>query len=169
MNSFLKQISVFVGLVLFQTLVLNNINIHGVLNPYSYILFILLMPIETSGWAILILSLAMGLSIDVFAGTMGMHAFATVMLGGLRQSVINILSQKGQDLGKYPSIKTRGFTWMALYMSILTFIHHFAYFFIESWSAGAFKYLIYRIFLSVIMSVFIMILFLYAFKSSDKK
>ena len=144
MNSFIKKIFVFIGLILFQTLVLNNINIHGVLNPYIYFLFILLLPFETTGWGVLLLSMFLGLILDFFAGTVGMHAFAAVMVGGLRLFVINVISQKGQDLGKYPTIKTRGFTWMALYISILTIIHHFTYFFIESWSTGAFRFLFFN-------------------------
>lgn len=169
MSSFFKYISIFIGLTLFQVLVLNNINISGVINPYTYILFVLLLPFEISGWALLLVSFLTGITIDLFTGTIGMHAFSSVIVGGLRPIIINLISQKGQDLGKNPSIQTRGFTWMMLYMSILTLIHHLVYFTIETWSAGVFGNVIFRILLSTLMSIFIMVLFLYAFKSSDKK
>lgn len=169
MSNIFKYIFVFVGLTLFQTLVLNNINISGVINPYIYLLFILLLPFEISGWLLLLLSFLTGISIDLFTGTIGMHAFSAVMVGGLRPLVISLISQKGQDLGKYPSIENRGFSWMILYIIILTLLHHFVYFSIESWSAGVFGFVIFRIILSTVMSVFIIVLLLYAFKSSDKK
>jgi len=165
-SDLLKKISIFIGLVLFQVLVLNNVNIGGLINPYVYVLFILLLPIDISGWLLLMLSFFTGITIDIFSGTLGMHAFATVMMGFLRPSVISLISQKGQDLGKYPGLKTRGFTWMLLYFVLSVSIHHFTYFIIESWSAATFSLVLLRIILSAVISIFIMVLFLYAFKSS---
>jgi hypothetical protein len=156
----------FFGLVLFQVLVLNNVNVGGLVNPYVYVLFILLLPIDVSGWMLLFLSFLTGITIDVFSGTIGMHAFATVMMGFSRPSVIALISQRGQDLGKYPSLKTRGFTWMLLYFVLSVTIHHFTYFIIESWSAATFSLVLLRIVFSAAISIFIMVLFLYAFKSS---
>jgi hypothetical protein len=156
----------FFGLVLFQVLVLNNVNVGGLVNPYIYVLFILLLPIDISGWMLLFLSFLTGITIDVFSGTLGMHAFATVMMGFSRPSVIGLISQRGQDLGKYPSLKTRGFTWMLLYFILSVTIHHFTYFIIESWSAATFSLVLLRIVFSAVISIFIMVLFLYAFKSS---
>jgi hypothetical protein len=156
----------FFGLVLFQVLVLNNVNVGGLVNPYIYVLFILLLPIDISGWMLLFLSFLTGITIDVFSGTLGMHAFATVMMGFSRPSVIGLISQRGQDLGKYPSLKTRGFTWMLLYFILSVTIHHFTYFIIESWSAATFSLVLLRIVFSAVISIFIMVLFLYVFKSS---
>ena len=57
----------FVFLVLLQVLVLNNIQLSGYINPYFYVLFILLLPFETANWLLLILAFALGISIDVLS------------------------------------------------------------------------------------------------------
>jgi rod shape-determining protein MreD len=165
-NDALKQILIFLGLVFFQVLVLNNINISGLVNPYVYFLAILLLPIEISGWLLLLISFGLGITIDLFSGTPGMHSFATVTLGYLRPGIISLISQKGQDLGKLPNLKNRGLSWMLLYFILAVSVHHLVYFTIEAWSAAVFGLVVLRILASTVVSIFIMVLFLYAFKSS---
>ena len=72
----LKNIFRFIILVLVQVLVLNNIQFLGYINPYIYILFILSLPVRTPRWASLLLAFVLGLTIDIFANTPGMHASA---------------------------------------------------------------------------------------------
>jgi hypothetical protein len=56
MNIILKNIIRFVVLVLIQVAILNNIQVSGFVNPYMYILFILLLPFEIPNWLLLVLS-----------------------------------------------------------------------------------------------------------------
>ena len=74
----------FVFLILFQVLVLNNLHLSIYLNPYAYILFILILPFETPGWLVLSLGFVLGLIMDAFCNTLGMHSVATVLLAFLR-------------------------------------------------------------------------------------
>lgn len=71
----------FIALVLIQVLIMNKVNFYGFLNPYIYILFILLLPFETPGWLLLVLSFSMGLTVDLFSGTLGLHAASSVFAG----------------------------------------------------------------------------------------
>ena len=77
-------------LVLIQVLALNNIQFLGFLNPYIYILFILSLPVKLPNWITLLLAFVLGLTIDAFSNTMGMHAFATVLVAFLRGGIINL-------------------------------------------------------------------------------
>ena len=158
----------FIGLVLFQVLVLNNVNVNGLINPYIYPLFILLLPMEISGWVLLLLAFGTGLTIDVFSGTLGMHAFATVLMAALRPTVIDRISQRNQELTKSPSIQGQGFTWMLLYFVFLISIHNLVYFTIEYWSLMAMGKVLLKFALNSITSIFIIFLILYAFESSKK-
>lgn len=157
------------GLVLFQVLILNNVNVGGLVNPYVYPLFILLLPIEIAGWGLLLLAFGLGITIDVFAGTLGMHAFATVLMTVLRPAVISRISQRGSDMGKLPSLGNQGFTWMLLYSTFLVAVHHLSYFIVEYWSVNAFGVVMLKFLVNTIVSMLIMFLLLYAFKSSKKK
>ena len=58
----------FLVLLCTQVLVLDNINLFGYVEPMLYIWFILLLPIKTPKWLVLILSFLMGFCVDIFAG-----------------------------------------------------------------------------------------------------
>ena len=75
-NSILRFGLIFILLILLQVLLFNNIQFSGYINPYVYILFILLLPVEIPAWILLLLSFAAGGIIDFFSGSPGMHASA---------------------------------------------------------------------------------------------
>ena len=78
MVSALQNILRFIFLILIQVFLLDNIQFMGYINPMIYVLFILLLPVRFPRWALLISAFAMGLIIDVFSNTAGMHTFALV-------------------------------------------------------------------------------------------
>jgi rod shape-determining protein MreD len=63
----------FLFLALLQVVVLNNVGLFNLFNPYLYILFIILLPFETAPFFVLLFSFLLGLSIDTFSSTDGMH------------------------------------------------------------------------------------------------
>ena len=75
MKMVLQNIVSFIVLVLVQVLVLNNIHFMGYINPYIYILFILLLPVRFSRHFTLILAFVLGLIIDAFSNTYGVRIF----------------------------------------------------------------------------------------------
>lgn len=168
MNTLIKQISVFFALLLFQVLVLNNVNINGYINPYVYPLFILLLPFDVRGWGMLLLAFALGSLVDVFNATPGIHSFSLMIVAFIRPSIISFISQKGQDEGKCPGFKHKDFSWMLVYLGLCMIVHQFFYFIIEAWSWALLGQTLLRLILSWFMSIFIMIILLFAFKSSKK-
>lgn len=167
MNNTIKHIGIFLGLLILQTLVLNQINVNGFINPYVFPLFIILIPFDAKPWVLLLAAFAFGFIIDLFNGTMGMHAFAATFMAFLRPYFLNTFQPKSEKYN-FPSLKNNGFTWLLVYVFSMLAIHHFFYFFIE---AGTFKGFFHTFFLflgSLFSSVFISFLLLYTFKSSDK-
>lgn len=131
-NEILKYTGLFVVLLAIQVLLLNNIQFSGYVNPYVYILFILLLPFEISSWMILLLSFATGIVIDLTTGTLGLHTAATVFAGFSRPWVLQLISpHDGYETGDVPGIKTYGLRWFLSYIVIITLLHHFALFYIE--------------------------------------
>ena len=85
MNSVITQhIIRFIVLVLVQALILNNINFLGYINPYIYVLFILLYPINNNRLLFLFVSFLLGLSVDLFLDSGGVHAAASVAIAYAR-------------------------------------------------------------------------------------
>jgi len=123
----------FTLLVFLQLFVLNNIQFSGFVNPYLYILFIMLLPFEISGWFMLILAFVLGLVIDVASVTIGYHTMATVFMAYFRFHLLRYIAPRdGYEPGMSPTLQSLGFSWFFKYTSILTLAHHIVLFWIES-------------------------------------
>jgi rod shape-determining protein MreD len=149
----------FVILVLLQILVFNNIQISGYLVPYIYILFVLLLPFETPGWLLLLSGFALGLSVDMFTHTLGMHTAATVFMAFMRLHVLQTIAPRdGYETGTFPRIYYYGFEWFLKYTLVLVFAHHFILFYIEVFRFTDFFSTLLRVVLSSLFSVILIIL-----------
>jgi rod shape-determining protein MreD len=158
MSLILKNIIRFLVLVLIQVAILNNIQVSGFVNPYLYILFILLLPFEIPNWILLVLSFLLGISIDIFSGTVGMHASACVFMGYIRPYILNFLSLRdGYEIGTYPGISYYGFAWFFKYALILIIAHHSFLFTIETFSFANFSETIFRIIFSSFFTLVLVI------------
>lgn len=148
MSNLLKNIIRFILLILVQVFVLNKIILYELINPYLYLLFILLLPINIPRPALLFLGLVTGLCIDMFMNTMGMHAAACVLIAYLRPFILNILSPQGgfeMTAGKSPSLSTLGLVPFITYATILILIHHAVYFTLEVFGFSNLWYLLLKI------------------------
>lgn len=154
-----RNILRFAVLVLFQVLILNNVQINGYLNPYVYILFILLLPFETPNWLMLVTAFLLGLTVDLFTQTPGIHAFASVFMAFTRPFVLNILSPRdGYGSGTYPRVYYYGFEWFLKYALALVFIHHFVLFFVEVFRISGFFHTLLRTVVSTLFSTLIIVI-----------
>jgi rod shape-determining protein MreD len=156
---FTQNITRFFILVLIQALLLNNIHFSGFVNPYIYILFILLLPFETPGWLLLIIGFFTGLTIDLFSGTLGMHATATTFAAYTRPFVLNIIAPRdGYESRTQPTLRYYDIFWIIRFSVIIILIHHSTLFFIEVFRFSGFFYTILRIFLSSIFTFVLIII-----------
>lgn len=170
MNNIAKNILRFILLVVLQVLVFSNINLSGYINPYIYILFILLLPFETPGWLLLLSGFVLGIVIDMFSGTMGMHTAATVFMAFCRPGVISYLSAgKERDSGAGPDIKDMGLYWVISYSLFLTTLHHLLYFYLETFRLSEFFITFARALLSIFLTSLLIILSQLLFSRSNKR
>ena len=157
--SALKYLLVFVVSVLLQVLFCNNILIARVIAPFIYILFIILLPFDTPRSLLLFLSLALGLTIDVFTNTPGVHASATLIIGFLRPVILDLItSRETLESVPAPRVKTMGFHWFVTYTIFMVVIHHFFLFFIEAFTFDGFLLTLLRIILSSVLSIALILL-----------
>jgi hypothetical protein len=153
---FLKNIGRFVFLILFQVLILNNIQFSGFINPYFYIYFILLLPFETPRWLLLLSAFLLGISLDAFTNTFGLNAAACVLIAFLRPFVISAISTGTEFMtGHSPSLKNQGVKWFAYYSIILVLVHHFTLFYLEIFRFTEFFQTLLRVLLSSIFTLLI--------------
>jgi rod shape-determining protein MreD len=141
-------------LILLQVLLFNNIQFSGYVNPYIYIMFILLLPVEIPSWSLLLLSFATGLIMDFFSGSPGMHTSATVLVGFVRPYVLRIVSPRdGYEPGSDPSMVIYGFRWFLSYTLLVVLIHHTTLFYLEVFRFAEFFRTMLRVLLSALFSI----------------
>ena len=126
-NSVLKTILSFIGLILLQVIVCSNINFLGDLNPYVYVIFILLYPVTKNRLLFIFLSFLLGFSIDLFLDSGGMHAAASVAIAYIRPVFLKFSFGAAYD---YQSLKfsNTDFTQRLVYFLFIIVIHHFILF-----------------------------------------
>lgn len=154
-----KYSVIFIVSVLLQVLLFNNILIFRVIAPFFYILFIILLPFYIPRALLLFLSFVLGLTVDIFTNTPGVHASACLLVGFLRPGVLQIItSRETLESVNAPRVASMGFQWFAGYVTFLVLIHHFFLFFIEAFTLEAFHITLLRIILSSVLSVVLILL-----------
>jgi cell shape-determining protein MreD len=154
-----RNIIRFFILILVQVLLLDNVLLGGYLNPYFYVLFILLMPFETPRWLLLVAGFLLGLSIDLFTNTLGMHTAATVLMAFMRPWVLSLFAPRdGYEPETYPRIYYYGLGWFAGYAAILTLLHHLVLFYVEVFHFQYFFTTLLRVILSTALTTSTVIL-----------
>ena len=157
MPTVLQNIFRFVLLVLFQVLVLNNIQFLGYINPYLYILFILVLPVQLPRWFLLILAFVLGLTIDAFSNTIGMHAFATVFVAFFREGIIKLFTNIEEGNNPTPSFHTFGVSAYIKYVVLMVIIHHTTLFILEAFSFSNFWIMLAKIILSSFVTILLIL------------
>ena len=158
----------FFLLVFLQLFVLNNIQFSGFVNPYLYVLFVLLFPFEMPGWLMMVSAFTMGLVIDVASVTIGYHTIATVFMAYLRFHLLRFIApHDGYEAGMSPDIQSLGFRWFIKYVSVLVLAHHFVLFWIESFNVGDLPAATLRALASSIFTI--LLIFIYQFLTMRSK
>ena len=160
MNSLLRYGGAFVLLIALQLLIFNNIEFSGYVNPFVYLMFILILPVSIPSWILLLLSFLTGFVIDLFSGTMGVHAFATVLAGFVRPWVLSLnVTAEAAETEMSPSSYRSGLRWFLIYTVTIVFVHHLALFFVEIFSLRHFLHTVLRVLLSTGVTSFFIVLF----------
>lgn len=167
----IKYTFIFVLLVLTQGLILNNIEFGGYINPYLYVLLILMLPFEMPDWLGLVIAFFLGLAIDVFASTMGIHTSATIFMAFARKYVLKLIMPRGgYEFGTEPQLHYMGLSWFSIYSIILVVLHHAFLFYVESFKFSQFFSTLGRVLLSSIFTItLIFIVQLFNYNSGKRK
>lgn len=152
-NNIVLTISRFIFLVLLQVLVLNNFQIMGAINPKVYILFLFLLPVSTSGSLRLLLAFALGLTIDTFENSGGIHTSATVLLAFIMPILHRLISTSGGVGLNQISISTLGPQKFLIYISLGVIIHHLWLFILEAFSFRNISWVMYEAIISSIATI----------------
>ena len=166
MNSFTKNLSRFFVLILLQVFVFNYVQWFGFLNPFVYLLFLILLPLEISKSTQYIIAFVTGFIVDAFLRTYGIQAFACVLMVFLRPYIILILNGlKPLEAGVRPIPGVKKFIWILVYTLLLVFVHQFTVTAIEVLQWNHWWRIIWTSVLNTLFTTFIILCVEYIFYS----
>lgn len=168
MNSaVLLNIARFILLLVAQVLIFNNINFFGYLNPFPYVLFIILYPVNGNKSALLLASFLLGIIMDMFCNSGGVHAAASITLAYLRPTFFRFafgVSYEYQTVKINDKLTPERFSFILI--SIVT--HHFVLFVLETFRLNFFFNILIQTIFSTIFTIIVSIIIIYLFKPSKR-
>jgi hypothetical protein len=168
MNSALFiNIARFILLLFMQVAIFNKMDFLGYINPYPYILFILLYPVNGNKYGLLLSSFLLGIIMDLFCNSGGVHATAAITLAALRPTFFKFsfgVSYEYQTIKINDKITPERFSFIAI--SVVS--HHIVLFLLEAFRMIFFLEVLLRTLFSTVFTILICILLIYLFKPSRR-
>lgn len=147
----------FLGAV--QILFLKNLALFGVAFVFVYLLGILVLPISIKTTPLLLIAFILGLSVDVFYETIGMHAAAATMLAFVRPLWLRATSPTGGYVDtEEPSLNEMGLVWFLTYSIPLIFVYSLVFFTADQWGTSGFLGVLNKSLFSSILTCLLVIL-----------
>jgi rod shape-determining protein MreD len=162
-NSIISNIIRFILLILLQVLILNNINFLGYINPYLYVLFLILYPFNTPQSLFILISFFLGLTIDTFEDSGGINAAACVVIAYVRPVILRFSFGVSYD---YQTVKLANtpFGNRLGYIMLIVFLHHLVLFSLEMFDFSHTFLILKKTFFSGIFSILLILISLTLFK-----
>lgn len=161
MNLILSNIVRFISLILVQVFLVNQIDL-GFMNSYLsvvvYLSFLLTFPTKVSKYLTMIVALVLGITIDMFLNTSGIHASACLFLALVRPVLLRRIQtanplENVQELTVY----TEDIQKYALYTFLLVGSFFFWLFLMEEFSFLALPIIILKTLFSTIVSTILIL------------
>ena len=146
----------FLFVVLLQVLILNNVLFLGYVNPYLYIIFLFLFPLKKDRFRFLFIAFLLGLSIDVFSDSGGIHAFSTLTIAYFRLFFVKVFFSKYEVDYPFFDLSLEPFGKKFNYVATLTLIHHFILFSFANFSFNNFSQVLLN---TLYSSIFTLVLY----------
>lgn len=139
----------FLAAVLLQIFLFDNLSLSVYLNPLVYLVFLLLLPLDTPPAGVLGAGLLLGLVVDCAMGSAGLNTVATLPVAFLRPTLLSLLY--GHDNlreGGTPSPERLGLRVFLNYLIAAIVLHHTIFFLLEALSWQHLPHTLARIMLS---------------------
>ncbi len=132
MNKEIKYILQLPLFLLVQIYILNEVLFASYINPFLYLILIIIMPFKTPKWYLLLYAFSFGLLIDVFSGNLGIHSTACLLIAIIKNPISKItiphnIIEENHEL----TVQKIGGKSFLLFSFILVFMHHLILFFLE--------------------------------------
>jgi|TARA_B100001142_G_C14342979_1_gene658722 rod shape-determining protein MreD len=156
--------------VFIQIYILNQVLFNGYINPYFYIMLIICLPQITPKWFLIIFGFFLGLSIDLFSGSLGFHSTSCILISFLKPSIEKIIIPKNTISNEQDILMERlGFKMFSIYAFIMISIHHIILFILAHFRISSLENMLGKVFLSSIITFIIIIISQFFFFKPERR
>lgn len=129
----------FLGLLALQVLIFNQVawgwGGRDYLFVFVYPLFVAMLPLRIASPPVIFLGFVMGLSVDLFSETLGLHAGALTFAAYCRPVVLRMTEPRdGYGIKGRPTRADNGTGWLLTYLGGVLLCHCAAFFVLQSFS-----------------------------------
>ena len=168
MNStFLLNMVRFIIFLALQVTLFSKIDLFGYINPFPYILFIILYPVNANKYGLLFSSFALGLLLDCFFNSGGVHAAACVTIAYIRPLIFKFafgLSYEYQTVRLNDSLTPERFSFLIL----IVILHQLVLFVLEFFNFEYLWSILLRTIVSSLFTLLLCVLIIYLIKPSKR-
>ena len=165
-----RYIMHFLLLVLLQLFVFNNVYLFQLIHPLIYVYFILFLPLNLNKNLVLLFAFALGLIIDIFSNSYGMHTASSLLIAFLRTFYLNyLLSEEPTETYIIPRLGNMGLRYFLFYILFFVFIHHLCLHIIQAYGFRDILFTLFKIIMNTVFSSFVILIYGLSFYFSEEK
>ena len=162
-----EQVLNFIFLMLLQLPLIHRTTLFDKAFGFFYVGFLLLLPVGISRSNLMIIGFVLGLIVDIFSSTPGIHASACVAIMFARNFWLSILDDDWKELPNL-NIATLKSAKFLLFILPLIFFHHLILFLVENGGFHQFMGVMERVFFSTLFSGVIVFVVAYVISGRRK-
>ena len=152
-----KQLGRYIVVMLLQVLLFNYLQLWDVCHPYIYIVCLLMMPITLPHSVDMFIGVAVGLVMDAFCNSIGIHMASCILLMYVRPYLLGTIVNDKDRLNEQISLRSLGLEATIKYVVILVLLHHLAVFSLSAWSWAHIGFVLLETVVSSIITITLII------------
>ena len=152
-----KQIGRYILVMLLQVLLFDQLQLWGACHPYIYLLCLLMMPITLPPIANMLIGAGIGLIMDMFCNSLGVHTASCILIMFLRPYLLGAILNDKDRLNEQVSLRSIGMEAFIKYVVILVLIHHLTVFSLAAWSWYHIGFVLLETAVSSAITIFVII------------
>lgn len=144
------------ALLAVQIFILDQLSIAMWLRPMLFPLIVILLPMEWRTIWVLVVSLVVGVVMDVSLGGAGLYTATLLPLAVARGTVMYLTTRRGVEPGdQTPLLSRMSLRQLMIYVGAMMFFYHLLFFWLETMSMVSLWHLVATIIMSTLLSVVI--------------
>lgn len=165
-NPWLRYFLGSFGLLVLQLFVLNALEISSWVYPQVYFMIILSLPVNTAHWVLMLSGFGVGMLVDWFSDTQGLHSATLTAISYLRYGYLKtVLDKDTFSSAIRPVYGAMENAWYMIYISGFSLTFHFMLFLLSDFSLAHFGDTFLKIIYSSSLSILLILLMQFVFNT----